>query len=83
MRLIDADKIRDKDISGGIVDIFDVLEAPTVEAIPVEWVEKRIKRLNKDMRENKRHGNGQIIKWQEWELNGLKDMLEDWRKEND
>lgn len=38
MRLIDADKLRCKDMVDGMLDVFDVLEAPTVEAIPVEWL---------------------------------------------
>lgn len=40
MRLIDADKLRQKDMGGDLIDIFDVLEAPTVNAIPVEWLLK-------------------------------------------
>lgn len=52
-------------------------------AIPVEWIEARIDRLNKELREAKRHGQGQMIKWREWELFGLKDMLKDWREENE
>lgn len=83
MRLINADKLEHKDMNGGVVDIFDVLEAPTVEAISVEWVVKRVDRLNKELREAKRRGQGQMIKWREWELFGLTDMLEDWRKENE
>lgn len=43
MRLIDADKIvrytctidRDHDY-----DVYDIEHAPTVEAIPIEWIEK-------------------------------------------
>ena len=41
MRLIDADKLQDKDINGSAVNIFDVLEAETIEAIPIEWINKR------------------------------------------
>lgn len=40
MRLIDAEKLRQKDMNGDMVDIFDVLEAPTVKAIPIEWIEE-------------------------------------------
>lgn len=42
MRLIDADKLRQKDMSGDLIDIFDVLEAPTVDAIPIKWIKKFI-----------------------------------------
>ena len=38
MRVIEADKLADKDKRGVVVDICDVLEAPTVDAIPVEWI---------------------------------------------
>ena len=61
----------------------DIMRFPLADAIPIEWIEARIDRLNKALREAKRHGQGQMIKWQEWELFGLKDMLEDWRKENE
>lgn len=42
MRLIDADKLRQKDMNGEMVDIFSVLEAPTVKAIPIDWIEKQM-----------------------------------------
>ena len=41
-RLIDADKLKEKDMNGDIVNIFDVLEAPTVEAIPISWLVNEI-----------------------------------------
>lgn len=68
--------------NGSLGNASGIYTLTTVEAIPVEWIEARINRLNRDMRENKRHGYGQIIKMQEWELDGLKDMLDDWREEN-
>lgn len=47
MRLIDADKIRYRDMSGGSVPngvwytfLDDVEKIPTVKAIPIEWIEE-------------------------------------------
>lgn len=47
MRLIDADKIRYRDMSDGHVPnglwytfLDDVEKVPTVKAIPIEWIEK-------------------------------------------
>lgn len=92
MRLIDADKVKQHALTVGFYCDTDADKKataekidqlfPTVEAIPVEWLEARIDRLNKELREAKRHGQGQLIKWREWELFGLKDMLKDWREEN-
>lgn len=52
MRLIDADKIRFKDLSDGQVPngiwyclLDDIREQPTVKAIPVEYIQKSIKSL--------------------------------------
>lgn len=61
MRLIDADKLveicrKGWKLFGGEdeklkhwVDENDIREQPTVEAIPVEWVEKRMKNINEAM----------------------------------
>ena len=56
MKLIDADKIRYSDLSDGRVpegiwctwkDRIDAM--PIVEAIPIEWFEKRMKEINEAM----------------------------------
>lgn len=79
MRMIDADKL-DEDIlywnmhndpkqkDYDTRDIEDVLrEQPTVEAIPVEWIEKRMEHWVE-------YGDQYIT---------ITEMLEDWRKENE
>lgn len=69
MRLIDADKLRQKDMSGDLIDIFDVLEAPIVNAIPVEWIKDKMDELE---------GTGRF------ELSEyLVELLADWEKENE
>lgn len=68
MRLVDADKLRQKDMSGDLIDIFDVLEAPIVNAIPVEWIEK-YKRVR---------GWEVTVTTQ----NAIDNMLNAWEKEN-
>ena len=41
MRLIDADKLKAKAFGGrkGLINTSDLDNAPTVEAIPIEWLE--------------------------------------------
>ena len=67
-RLIDADKLREKDMNGDVVDIFDVLEAPTVEAIPIACIEEIIS-LARTV--------GATRYAEELEV-----LIEDWREEN-
>lgn len=43
MRLIDVDELNLKDMEDGMLDVFDILEAPTIEAIPIEWLENRMR----------------------------------------
>lgn len=69
MRLIDADKLRQKDMNGDLVDIFDVLEAPTVKAIPIEWIEKWITYWERILPD-----------WGAFQVCAA--MLKDWEKEN-
>lgn len=74
MRLIDADKLREKDMNGDVVDIFDVLEAPTVEAIPIEWIRRYAS--------SKSANDGMDCYWSFWEEDVLK-MIDEWEKENE
>ena len=67
-RLIDADKLREKDMNGDVVDIFDVLEAPTVEAIPIEWLKQW----------EEKHKNDPC-----YCMFISKEILADWEKENE
>lgn len=85
MRLIDADKLPFEEIwtweygtfqptTGTIVDGKAIIEAPTVKAIPVEWIEKWSEKFYKVINDKKYYtGDGYDTIW---------DLLEDWRKEN-
>lgn len=84
MRLIDANALNIKllyddswDLESptyGVLDI-DIWEAPTIEAIPVEWIEKWI-----ETDRNTKHRTPYYYK--RLFRSRLKMMLEDWRKEN-
>ena len=69
MRLIDADELPCKEMVDGMLDVFDILEAPTIEAIPIEWLMEII-RLAKNTGHRRYAEHLQIL-------------LEDWRKENE
>ena len=68
MRLIDADKVNDH-----IVGWVDLRDCPTIEAIPIEWI---IKKLN----EADNIGFG-IEDWSEQDCYRL--VLTRWREENE
>ena len=77
MRLIDADKIRYRDMSGGSVPdgvwytfLDDVEKIPTVKAIPIEWIDGYIKRRANDVN---------IYA----EILFISDMVKEWEKENE
>ena len=72
MRLIDADKLRQKDMGGDLIDIFDVLEAPTVNAIPVEWLKTQIEKCQEISNTSKTVG-----------LAILAETIKQWEKENE
>lgn len=76
MRLIDADKIRFKDISDGRVPngiwyclLDDIKSQPTVKAIPVKWIEKKCRELFEHLYLD--------------ESLGVQRLLRDWEKENE
>ena len=78
MRLIDIDKLHyirkwfeDSGKSEVVVFAKEIDKAPTVKAIPVEWIEKWSRQFyDKNGRYN---GEGYDSVW---------DLLEDWEKEN-
>lgn len=83
MRLIDADKLRCEDMVDGMLDVFDILEAPTVEAIPIEWIKKKLDRLKEDIKWAWYYGNTAVEKM-EWTKTWIElVLLEEWRKENE
>lgn len=70
MRLIDADKLMPNAKYKGQYDSVsarDIVNTPTVEAIPVEWIKKRMEHWAE-------YGNQYIT---------IMEMLEDWEKENE
>ena len=70
MRLIDAD---------GMLDVFDVLEAPTIEAIPVKWLEEEA-HMYEELSEHTTGIWGEI--YDEW-AHLLRQLIEKWRKDNE
>lgn len=92
MRLINADKVVDEFVKivpyiiesetekaydrGLTLGYFIVQNAPTVDAIPIEWIEKYVK---KSYRKAKEHRN----RFAENCACGVDLMLDDWRKENE
>lgn len=83
MRLIDADALPEVDTIeriDGDRDVFvsswipaaAILKAPTVKAIPIEWIEQW---LLKNCYDENGHYNGEGY-------DTVGDMMEDWRKEN-
>lgn len=77
MRLINANELEDKDKRGVVVDICDVLEAPTVEAIPVKWIKKWTFENCLDC-----YDYDYPTEKNDWWY-AIEKMLEDWEKENE
>ena len=75
MRLIDADKLRINCVcvNGICVDGRTIENAPTVEAIPIEWIKKWC---------NEEH-NRKSLEERLLKRYGVITMLEDWVKENE
>lgn len=69
MRLIDADKLKEELKVNGLGYQYYMLDnAPTVKAIPVEWIKKWVEKCN----------------WHYTDLPRIiETMLEDWEKENE
>ena len=72
MRLIDADKLKKElEVNGLGYQYYMLDNAPTVEAIPVEWIKKWCNEHNRKSLEER------LLK-----RYGVITMLEDWEKEN-
>ena len=75
MRLINANKLvvdaRLGEDETPYVSKAQIDEAPTVEAIPIEWIEKWVEKYNKD-----------LDPWFQGRT-AVDDMLDDWEKENE
>ena len=102
MRLIDADKLieicrkgwklfgRENEKLKHWVDEYDINAQPTVQAIPVEWIERWLNNIEN----NERYKNEDVELTEEVKrivyrqtviikIPCISDMLEDWRKENE
>lgn len=94
MRLIDADKLdymlklARVSTSTSITDeglklaLSFIKDMPTVKAIPIELIEKEMKRLDEDIKWAWYYGNVALDKM-EYLKTWLTIKLEDWEKEND
>ena len=71
MRLIDADKLKEElKVNGFGYQYYMLDNAPTVKAIPIEWIDGYIKRRANDVN---------IYA----EILFISDMVKEWEKEND
>lgn len=106
MRLIDADKLKRTEgmfqyqindafdrLSASAYRFEDVENAPTVEAIPVEWLEQHIKELDTELQslysrfcsqEDSKEKNEALLRCVEISpmLRAYETVLSEWRKEN-
>ena len=74
MRLIDADKLKEELKVNGLGYQYYMLDnAPTVKAIPIEWIKKWC---------NEEH-NRKSLEERLLKRYGVITMLEDWEKENE
>ena len=73
MRLIDADELKVNCVclNAFCVDGRTIENAPTVKAIPIEWIEKWV-----DMLKERNYHSYQVL------MPALIEMLEGWEKEN-
>ena len=87
MRLIEADKAIEAtweqptytDPLNVLTEVRDrIRELPTVEAIPVEWVKKRLDNLNEYIDE---HGENHMVLSKIQEAIGLSRLLADWQEQ--
>lgn len=91
MRLIDVDKIYqilDNKSSYGYVSALDISSIEIVDAIPVEWIEERLKKalsFTHSEAEGKIVYDGCVITMVSASFTAqvLSNLLEDWEEEND
>ncbi len=93
MKLIDKDKLHLTykqgtyvghgiyDGEGYYVDGNEVANAPTVEAIPIEWIEKYLESYKEHF--NKLSDKSKETSGAGWVIDVLESTLRDWEKEND
>ena len=86
MRLIDADKLKKELKVNGLGYQYYMLDnAPTVKAIPIEWLENKRDELEKEYYDLFHSGTDEGRIKQVWVLddfNSFKEVLRYWEKEN-
>ena len=80
MNLIDRDKLPRHGKRGGIVQWHDIEKAPTVDAIPVDFIQQRIDQLQ-DVADFALESNGGYIESANSSLYELKLLLSRWKAE--
>lgn len=67
----------------GLDDLAELVDkAPTIEAIPVEWIKKKLNKLKDDIKWSWYYGNA-ALKEMEWAETWVQVvLLEEWEKEN-
>ena len=92
MKLIDADKLnivvhvatRNKAVCEEIAEEVgrQIVNAPTVKAIPIEWVEKLVVRIKELSNDNPSYWNVCDVVDRQKVLETIEEMLKEWRREN-
>ena len=62
--------------------INDIEDMPTVEAIPIEWVEKLVVRIKELSNDNPSYWNVCDVVDRQKVLETIEEMLKEWRREN-
>lgn len=79
MRLIDADALPRFGRRGGLIHAKDVDNAPTVEAIPIEWIKKHIEN---DRLSAEKAKNDKLLRYFKTLEICAECLLYDWEDEN-
>lgn len=87
MRLIDADTLPRHGRRGGLVEWGDIKSAPTVDAIPIEYIKRRCDTLNEFISEwGGDLDHDELVNKHLYEVGALVRLMADWyaeRKEVD
>ena len=72
MRLIDADKLE-------YYARWEVDEAPTVDAVPVNWIEDYLEKIHDDLDCARQDNDEEAMKRIFWKYETIRWMVADWR----
>ena len=67
MRLIDADKLKYHFYVQRYVHAYDIDKAPTVKAIPIEWLEMFMRRYKIEGNDEYKLLHFMVTEWEKWE----------------